>query len=107
MVARHAFTFAVCVAAFPAIVHGASTVIRSEPLHLRSGEPKEWSSFPARSDGAAASLSFKSNANTGEVTLLLRQRDVKSSWTVTLNDSPLGILLEDERDMVRMLAVPS
>jgi hypothetical protein len=38
--------------------------------------------------------------------LLLRQRDVKASWTVTLNDSALGKLLQDERDMLRILAVP-
>lgn len=84
----------------------AAIVIRTQPVHLRSGEQREWRSFPADSPGPTISLTFESHQNVREYSLVLRQRDVKASWTVTLNDAVIGALLEDERDMLRTLAVP-
>lgn len=61
--------------------------------------------LPCGGARATASLVFKGPTNPSEYSLVLRQRDVKASWTVTLNDSRIGELIQDERDMLRVLAV--
>jgi hypothetical protein len=46
--------------------------------------------------------------NATDYTLRLRQRDVKNAtWMISLNGQKLGALIEDERRMVQMLAVPA
>jgi hypothetical protein len=100
----------ICIAAalLPSVALARTLVVRSKPLHLRSGEQREWSSFPARAKGSSASLAFRSpSANDVEYSLTLRQLDVKSAaWVVTLNDQKLGALIADERDMRQVLPIP-
>ena len=87
----------------------------SEPLplpgvtvHLRSGEKREWRTFPEAATGRILSISFDSHANATEHTLVIRQRDVKNTtWTVTVNGRRLGALQDDERDMLRLLPIPA
>jgi hypothetical protein len=87
----------------------------SEPLplpgvtvHLRSGEKREWRTFPKAATGPSLSVSFDSHANATEYTVVIRQRDVKNTtWAVTLNGQRLGVLQDDERDMLRLLPVPA
>jgi hypothetical protein len=74
--------------------------------HLRSGEEREWSSFPAQAEGKEFSLKFVAKKNETEQILLLRQRDVRLPWQVTLNDQKLGVLVGDERDLVSVFRIP-
>jgi hypothetical protein len=84
-----------------------SLQLASRKLHLRSGETREWRAFPATSMGRTATIEFKSQPNTTEYSLILRQRDVKNrTWMVSLNGQNLGVLKDDERSMLRMLRVP-
>lgn len=80
----------------------APAILQVEPrlLHLRSGEAREWSSFPVTSDGRSLEARFTANRNPAEVALRLRQQDVKQRWQVKLNDKRLGNLVTDEADMV-------
>jgi hypothetical protein len=87
--------------------YSQALVIRSEPVHLRSGQQREWRSFPAEAHGPNLSVTFDARENATEYSLLLRQRDVKAAWIVTLNGSELGQLIQDERDMLRVLAIPA
>jgi hypothetical protein len=106
MLARCAFIFAACaMTGFPS-AFCAAIVIRTEPIHLRSGKQREWRSFPVGAQGPAIELTFAGRENAHEYSLVLRQRDVKASWTTTLNDVAIGALIADERDMLRILAVP-
>lgn len=80
----------------------------AEKLHLRSGDTREWGTFPATSMGRTAAVEFKSQPNTTEYSLILRQRDVKNrTWMVSLNGQKLGALQDDERSMLRVLRVPA
>jgi hypothetical protein len=106
MLARCALFVAACVMAGLPPAFCAAIVIRKEPIHLRSGEHREWRSFSAGAQGPTVELAFEARENAHEYSLVLRQRDVKASWPVTLNDVALGSLIEDERDMLRILAVP-
>jgi len=80
--------------------------IESRFLHLRSGPVREWSSFPETADAQRLELSFSATKNAGEVTLRLRQQDVKQPWFVILNDTKVGELARDENDLVLYLPVP-
>lgn len=84
--------------------------VQSEAVHLRSGDKREWASFPETAPhGAEISVTFQSPAvNQREYSVLVRQRDVKdTAWVVSVNGTKLGALIDDEREMVRLLAIPS
>ncbi|MEX2174006.1 MAG: CehA/McbA family metallohydrolase [Pirellulaceae bacterium] len=75
-------------------------------VHLRSGEEREWSSFPAAAQGSHLEVRFAWPAsNPGEYALKLRQQDVKQPWRVLLNGQPLGELIRDEADLTHYLPV--
>ena len=76
-------------------------------MHLRSGDEREWKSFPQVADGPSIALTFEGLLSKDEFALVLRQRDVKAVWTVSINGSDLGTLIQDERHMVRILPVPA
>lgn len=82
------------------------TTIESAQIHLRSGQVREWSSFPAK---APQSQEWKVGAPASQQArlLTLRQQDVKQSWRVLLNGAPLGELLLDERDALAVLPIAS
>lgn len=105
MIERFALLLAAC-AALPTVADASSTLIRSEPLHLRSGDHREWRSFPEHATGAST-LTFNHSGNARDYSLLLRQRDVKASWSLKLNDRELGSLIQDERDMLLVLPIPA
>ncbi len=71
--------------------------------HLRSGETREWTDFPAAAEGRDFRLSFNVQANATQQTLRLRHVDVKERWDVRLNDKPLIQLSRDENDIVTLL----
>jgi len=91
----------------PCLCAGQSISLSKTKIHLRSGEVREWRTFPAASPGATKSIVFEAQANATEYTLVIRQRDVKNStWPVILNGQKLGVLQDDERDMARVLPIP-
>jgi hypothetical protein len=75
--------------------------------HLRAGEPREWSDFPARPEGPNLSLRFPCEGNSAEWSLRLRQQDVKQTWKILLGGKELGRLIGDENDQVIYLPVPA
>jgi hypothetical protein len=80
-------------------------VVEPRAVHLRSGDKREWSSFPEAAEGSQLERRFTAQANEREQTLRLRQTDVKQQWRVWLNDKPLGELVRDENDLAAYFAV--
>jgi len=90
-----------------ATAHAKDTVLDSGLHHLRAGDEREWSDFPAKAEGPSLILRFRSERNGGEWALRLRQQDVKQTWKVLLNDKELGRLPPDENDLVLYFPVPA
>jgi hypothetical protein len=103
---RHSFTLlAALLTATP--VFAAPVVIEPKLHHLRAGNVREWSDFPAEAEGPSLTVKFKAKPNTAEQTLRLRQQDVKQTWKVLLNGKDLGRLIQDENDTEIVLPVPA
>lgn len=81
--------------------------IQIEPnlIHLRNGKDREWSDFPETSPGSKFEIAFNARKNNSELSMFLRQQDVKQQWNVTLNEKRLGELVKDENDMTIAFAV--
>jgi hypothetical protein len=86
-----------------------ATPVNIEPKlhHLRAGNVREWSHFPAEAEGSALTVKFAAKVNSAEQTLRLRQQDVKQTWKVRLNGKELGRLVQDENDTEIVLPVPA
>src|SRR6267142_5162881 len=85
----------------------AAGVVDGKLHHLRSGELREWDEFPQQAEGKELILRFNASKNDKEQTLRFRQRDVKQTWAIRLNDKKLGTLLLDEKDTVIYMALPA
>ncbi len=85
---------------------GQSRTLEPSLLHLRSGADREWTSFEPEADGPDWTHRFTGAPNATDVTLCLRQQDVKQGWRVLLNGEPLGTLSRDENDIRLCLPVP-
>jgi hypothetical protein len=68
--------------------------------------PREWSDFPASPESDHLFVRFDAKNNAVEHTLRLRQQDVKREWEVRLGQTRLGMLRQDENDMVVYFAIP-
>jgi hypothetical protein len=88
-------------------VAAAERVLSARLHHLRSGNVREWADFPDEAEGAELRLTFVAESNSAEQTLRLRQRDVKQTWKLRLNDTEIGRLPPDENDMATFWAVPA
>lgn len=75
--------------------------------HLRSGSQREWSEFAAEAEGANLRVVFAAEVNAAPVTLRIRQRDVKQTWRLRLNDRDLGSLPNDECPMTTFWEIAS
>jgi hypothetical protein len=84
---------------------GADVVITDRMHHLRLGEVREWSDFPAAADGPALVLAFDASATPGERTLRVRHRDVKAGWRVRINGAEIARIPADEADTLGYWAV--
>ena len=80
--------------------------IEAGVVHLRVGETREWSTFPAQASGSRLERRFRSRSNPDVWTLSLRQQDVKAVWQVMLNDKSLGLLVRDENAMMTDFPIP-
>ncbi len=83
-------------------------VITPGPQHLGIAGLPEWEEF-ARSTpfGPQLELVFAASVNREEHTLLIRQRNVKTRWNVTLNGQRLGVLETLAQPLLLALAVPA
>src|SRR5438132_5300554 len=82
-------------------------VLQPDLVHLRSGTVREWSSFPEQPEATHLEIRFSATKNAGEVSLRLRQQDVKQAWRILLNGKSLGELVKDENDQILYLAIPA
>src|SRR5579872_5955880 len=94
------------IAAAAARLDAGDRVLSAGLHHLRSGDVREWADFPAQAEGAELRLVFHARPNSAEQTLRLRQRDVRQTWNVRLNDTEIARLPPDENAMVTFWAVP-
>ena len=82
-------------------------VLDSSMHHLRKGIQQDWSTFPTHADARRLIIDFNVEDTTSPATLILRQYDVNQTWKVTLNNSSLGTLARDEKDMFTYFEVPA
>ncbi len=89
----------------PGQLRAKSTPIEERLHHLRAGQQREWSDFPAKAEGTSLARVFQSTRNDREWSLRLRQQDVKQIWRVLVNGREIGRLLADENDTVVYLPI--
>ncbi|HEX7447376.1 MAG TPA: CehA/McbA family metallohydrolase [Pirellulales bacterium] len=77
----------------------AERVLDGRMHHLRSGDEREWSEFPAEAEGNSLRVTFAANRNDSPLALRIRQRDVKQAWRLRINEYDLGPLPNDECPM--------
>ena len=79
----------------PAVLpaQSAEVVIDGRMHHLRSGQVREWASFPVTAEGPALVVAFAARTTpAGERTLRLRHRDLKQAWRVLMNGTEIARL---------------
>src|SRR5262245_34031302 len=82
-------------------------VLDAKHYHLGNLGLPEWEEFAnSAPHGRQLELRFSASANAGENTLFIRQRNVKTTWTVTLNGRRIGALETLAQPLVRAIAVP-
>lgn len=84
---------------------GQEQVLDADWKHFRNTGPREWSDFPPEPPPGEYVLRFPGAPNESEVTLSIRQYDVKLSWRITLNGKDLGALVPDEKDLRSYYAI--
>ena len=73
--------------------------------HLRNADPIEWSEFVTQPEKQLL-VKFTAQHNQTTQTLSLRQYDVKQNWEVFINDSTIGNLVVDEKDLTAYFSIP-
>src|SRR5690606_11503603 len=86
---------------------GQKKVLDKGMHHLRNTEPREWSEFSLKADGPHYTIRFPAKAKPTDMSLSLRQYDVKQRWIVTINDKTIGTLEEDEKDLINYFGIPA
>ena len=83
-------------------------VLDETRYHLGVAGLPEWQEFEsATPHGRQLEITFEGRGEIGESTLLIRQRNVKTTWNVTLNGQKIGTLEPLAQPLVRALAVPA
>ena len=85
---------------------GQSRILDGTLNYLRNGDTREWATFPATVNDKELNLAFGIADKMKNMTLSLRQFDVKQNWRVLLNDQDVGGLVEDEKDMIVYFELP-
>lgn len=106
MTKRNFFILMISFVTVPGVLYAQKELLDSGWHHLRNTGAREWSDFPHEAQLSAYRLQFSSATPQTETTLSLRQYDVKGSWRVLLNGEHLGILVQDEKDLIRYLRIP-
>ena len=87
--------------------HGQSRILDSTMHYLRNGDSKEWAVFPTTVNDKQLSIRFEMVGAKDNLTLSLRQFDVKQNWRILINDQDVGGLIEDEKDMITYFDLPA
>jgi hypothetical protein len=83
-------------------------VLDGKSYHLGAAGMPEWEEFERSTPhGPQLELRFNATANASESTLLIRQRNVKTTWNVTLNGQKIGTLETLVQPLVRALTIPA
>lgn len=78
-----------------------------EPMrHIRNVPEREWSSFPVQAD-SALQLLISTNPSPNGYTLEVTHADVKQQWSVSINGTRIGDLIQDEQLLTEYIAVPA
>lgn len=86
----------------------AARVLSAGPHHLGVAGLPEWEEFANSTPvGPQLDLGFNASAPSGESTLLIRQRNVKTRWNITLNGQRIGALETLTQPLQLALAVPA
>ncbi|MDQ2656006.1 MAG: CehA/McbA family metallohydrolase [Bacteroidota bacterium] len=85
---------------------GQQLILDSQWHHLRNTGAQEWTEFAGKAEASRLQLAFSSSVNDVEHTLSFRQYDIKQRWRVILNGQALGVLIEDEKDLMAYLRIP-
>src|SRR5688572_14629584 len=98
---------ATALALFLSMTLACGAALDSRMHHLRSGAEPEWEEFAQKApEGKRVDVRFEGEANKEEITLFIRQIDVKLDWLVELNGRRLGKLFLMEYPLVHSLKVP-
>jgi hypothetical protein len=97
--------FIVLISAF-SVANANERTLDARLHHIRCGDQREWSEFPAEAEAQELRIEFNAEAVDRETTLRLRHRDVKQRWTIELNGRSLGSLPINENDTVTFWSVP-
>jgi hypothetical protein len=96
-------------AAFGSVVTAqqvGTRVLDSRRYHLGTPGLPEWQEFEGSTPhGRQLELTFSATAVANESTLLIRQRDVKTTWNVLLNGQKIGVLESLSQPLVRALSI--
>src|SRR5262245_37519841 len=85
----------------------APRVLDGTRHHLGPPGKPEWEDYASSvAEGRSLEVRFSAEPNRGAATVAIRQRGVKLTWRVRLNNRDLGTLAIMEEPLVRMLAVP-
>jgi hypothetical protein len=83
-------------------------VLDANQYHLGVPGMPEWQEFESSTPhGRQLEISFRATPNAGESTLLIRQRNVKTAWNVTLNGRRIGTLETLTQPLLRALSIPA
>ena len=87
----------------------SAAILQADMQHLRSGEDREWRTFPEQSDSNSIRVVFHSKPQKSDQTLTLqfKQNDVKQRWDVKLNDQVLGQLVRHEESLFSQIEFAS
>lgn len=92
----------------PGLAAAEGPVVLDASMHLlgRDG-PREWKELDGQTpEGPALTVRFQSPVARGPAVLLIRQREVKLDWPITLNGRSIGRLSTDEADLVHTVSLP-
>ncbi len=93
--------------AAPAAARAGDVVLDARSHHLGVAGRPEWEEFAAKSpEGTSLEIRFDSHANAVEMTLFIRQRDVKLDWPVQINDKAVGKLTTNESALCLAMKLP-
>ncbi|HLA53163.1 MAG TPA: CehA/McbA family metallohydrolase, partial [Flavitalea sp.] len=81
-------------------------VLDTKMHNLRMGSTREWADFPVNVNDSQLVIYFDVKDTVSSGSIELRQFEVKQIWEVRLNQTKLGQLTVDEKDMRTYLPVP-
>jgi len=86
--------------------HAQRQVLDTKMHNLRLGSAREWADFPAHVRDSQLIIYFDVKDTVSSGSIELRQFEVKQIWEVLLNQTKVGQLNVDEKDMRTYLPVP-